>query len=416
MPACDSGSARLSGVWPPNWTNAPGGQPLPIGPGRRLGLDARERTLSGSSGSKYSRELASKSVETVSGFELIITACQPALAQLGGGLDGAVVELDPLPDPHRAAADDQRRRPLDRRQLRLGAAGGVRGVEVRRLGGELGRARVHHRVARHEAQLHARQPDLPRPVTPAIWRQLAVAEPLALGRGEQLGRLGVRRRRRSASPIARTSRSRAIARSNSERNQDVMPVTPRIVSAGMPRRSSARMRQNRESDGARKRFRTSGYAARSAWACASHSSPPPSMLTIGSADGGLHQVVERGAPAGVLGQPARARLLEAAERLVQRRAEGSVDRHDLAGRLHLAAQGSVGRGELVEREARQLDDHVVERRLERGDGRARDDVGDLGEALARRRSAPPRVRSDSPWPWTRAPSERLTRGLTSMTA
>ncbi len=35
------------------------------------------RTLSGSSGSKYSRDEASKSVDTVSGFELIITACQP---------------------------------------------------------------------------------------------------------------------------------------------------------------------------------------------------------------------------------------------------------------------------------------------------------------------------------------------------
>ena len=36
------------------------------------------RTLSGSSGSKYSRDEASKSVDTVSGFELIMTACQPA--------------------------------------------------------------------------------------------------------------------------------------------------------------------------------------------------------------------------------------------------------------------------------------------------------------------------------------------------
>jgi len=36
------------------------------------------RTLSASRGSKYSRVEASKSVETVSGFELIITADQPA--------------------------------------------------------------------------------------------------------------------------------------------------------------------------------------------------------------------------------------------------------------------------------------------------------------------------------------------------
>ena len=37
------------------------------------------RTLSGSSGSKYSRVEASKSVDTVSGFELIMTALQPSL-------------------------------------------------------------------------------------------------------------------------------------------------------------------------------------------------------------------------------------------------------------------------------------------------------------------------------------------------
>jgi hypothetical protein len=56
-----------------------------------------------------------------------------------------------------------------------------------------------------------------------------------------------------------------------------MPVTPRIRSAGMPRRSRARIRHSRESDGARNRFRTIGYAARSAWARASHSRPPPSI-------------------------------------------------------------------------------------------------------------------------------------------
>ena len=70
-PPAASGAARLSGVWPPNATTAGD---------RRAGDSASMtlRTLSGSSGSKYSREEASKSVETVSGFELIITACQPS--------------------------------------------------------------------------------------------------------------------------------------------------------------------------------------------------------------------------------------------------------------------------------------------------------------------------------------------------
>ena len=89
------------------------------------------------------------------------------------------------------------------------------------------------------------------------------------------------------------------------------------------------------------------------------------------------QVVERRAPGRILGQEAGARLLQAAQRLVERRAEGPVDGHDLAGRLHLRAELAVGGRELVEREARQLDDDIVERRLEGGHGRAGDGVGDL---------------------------------------
>ena len=64
------------------------------------------RTLSGSSGSKYRRVDASKSVDTVSGFEFTITALQPSRRN-AGRLDRAVVELDPLPDPDRAAADHE---------------------------------------------------------------------------------------------------------------------------------------------------------------------------------------------------------------------------------------------------------------------------------------------------------------------
>src|SRR5439155_27165603 len=87
-------------------------------------------------------------------------------------------------------------------------------------------------------------------------------------------------------------------------------------------------------------------------------------VTVAGVDRG--KVVERRSPGGVLGERAHAGLLEAAERLVERRAERPVDRHYLARRLHLAAERPIGRRELVEREARQLDDDVVERRLERG--------------------------------------------------
>ena len=94
---------------------------------------------------------------------------------------------------------------------------------------------------------------------------------------------------------------------------------------------------------------------------------------------GRGQVVERRRPRRVLRQRTRAGLLQAPQGLVEGRPERPVDRHHLAGGLHLAAQGPVGAGELVEREARQLHDQVVEGRLEGGHGRPRHDVRDLRE-------------------------------------
>ena len=96
------------------------------------------------------------------------------------------------------------------------------------------------------------------------------------------------------------------------------------------------------------------------------------------------EVVERRRPGRILAHRSGARLLEAPERLVERGPEGAVDRHDLAGRLHLRAEAPVGRRELVEREARQLDHDVVQRGLEGSDRRPRDHVGDLGQRPARR--------------------------------
>ncbi len=60
--------------------------------------------------------------------------------------------------------------------------------------------------------------------------------------------------------------------------------------------------------------------------------------------------------------------LERADGLLEGCLEAAVDRHHLAGRLHLRAEAAVAEGELVERPARDLDDAVVERRLEGGAG------------------------------------------------
>ena len=164
-----------------------------------------------------------------------------------------------------------------------------------------------------------------------------------------------------------------------------------MTASGTPRRSRPSSRHSRLSLGSRNRFRTIGAADRWAWRVDSHASPalvdPADRLVVETLlRAGVHggEVVEDGRPGGVLGERPDAGLLEPAQRLVQRRPERPVDGHHLAGRLHLAAERPVRARELVEREARQLHDHVVQGRLERGHGRAGHDVRDLGEAAADR--------------------------------
>ena len=74
--------------------------------------------------------------------------------------------------------------------------------------------------------------------------------------------------------------------------------------------------------------------------------------------------------------------LARAQRLGERLLEGAADRHHLADRLHVRRQPVVDAGELLEREARPLDDDVVDRRLEGGRRAPRDVVRDLVERVA----------------------------------
>ena len=68
--------------------------------------------------------------------------------------------------------------------------------------------------------------------------------------------------------------------------------------------------------------------------------------------------------------------------LQERLAERPADAHRLADGLHLRPERRVGAGELLEREARELDDDVVERRLEARGRRLREVVRDLVERVA----------------------------------
>jgi hypothetical protein len=66
--------------------------------------------------------------------------------------------------------------------------------------------------------------------------------------------------------------------------------------------------------------------------------------------------------------------LQAAQGLLQRFLEIAADGHDLAHGLHLRGQARIGGVELLEGEARDLGDHVVDARLE---GRRRGSAGDV---------------------------------------
>ena len=86
--------------------------------------------------------------------------------------------------------------------------------------------------------------------------------------------------------------------------------------------------------------------------------------------------------------------LESAQGLLQRLLERAAHRHDFADGLHLRRQAVVGAGKFLEREARDLGDDVVDRRLERCRRRAARDVvaqfvervadGELGRDLGDR--------------------------------
>ena len=81
----------------------------------------------------------------------------------------------------------------------------------------------------------------------------------------------------------------------------------------------------------------------------------------------------------------RARVqLAGAARLQERLAERAADAHRLSDRLHLRAECRVRAGELLEGKPRELDDHVVEGRLEACGCRAGQIVRDLVERVADR--------------------------------
>src|SRR5207249_11652198 len=104
---------------------------------------------------------------------LPIYRLEPVLAQRERGVDAAVVELDPLADPVRPRAEDHDLRPAaPRADLVLALVGRV---VVRRLGLELGRARVDRLVDGPHAERAPALADLGLALPPQA-RELRVGE------------------------------------------------------------------------------------------------------------------------------------------------------------------------------------------------------------------------------------------------
>ena len=106
---------------------------------------------------------------------------------------------------------------------------------------------------------------------------------------------------------------------------------------------------------------------------------------------------------------------ERAYRFLDGRLEGAVYCHHLAGGLHLRAEHPVAAGELVERPTRNLDHDVVQRRLEGGRRLTSDGIGYLVECFADRDFSRYPCNRYTPVALEASAEERETRGLTSIT-
>ena len=95
-PACSSGTASLSGVWPPNCT---------MTPSRLLALDDAQHVLERQ---RLEVELVGGVVVGADRLRVAVDhdGLEAVFLQREGGVHAAVVELDALPDAVRAAAED----------------------------------------------------------------------------------------------------------------------------------------------------------------------------------------------------------------------------------------------------------------------------------------------------------------------
>ena len=245
-----------------------------------------------------------------------MTACQPMAAQRVRGLHGAVVELDALADAHRPRADDERRRARHRRGLRRRAGRGVRGVEVRRLGGELGGAGVDHGEARPQAQGLALRRDRRLRPSRSAWRcrghrrRPAWRSRAAPPAGPRPRRVRSRRPLEFRPQVARGAPSRPRTRARCRSPRAAPPPARRDAAAPAAARRASRRAAG---SGAGR----SAEATRVASGLPPRTSGRPRPRWPGRPP--APRYVQGRAPGGILGQEPGTGLLEAAEGLVEGR-------------------------------------------------------------------------------------------------
>ena len=257
------------------------------------------------------------------------------LAQRHGGVDAGVVELDALADAVGAGAEDQDGRLGVQRNLVLLVVGRV---VVRGVGGELGGAGVHGLVDRADAQGLADTADHGLGVV-RQGADLLVGEAVALGALEHLHGQGT-----GLADLA----------------GDLVEQLELVQEPGID---------------------LGGLVELFDGGAAEHGALDLVQALRGGALGLLDELRDFPFRDGAEVQ-LRALLLQGAQRLLQRFGEVAAHGHGLAHGLHGGGQGVVGGRELLEREARNLDHHVVQGGFEGRRGLLRDVVRDLVQGVA----------------------------------
>ena len=245
---------------------------------------------------------------------------EPVFTQRERRMHAAVVELDALPDAVRATAQHDDLLAIGGLCLALVLVGGV---QVRSLGGELGRAGVHPLIDRPHTQAVTQLADLVLGGFQQV-AQPAVGVALFLQRAQRLG-------------------IQVAQRHGVELQLDVDDL--------LHLREEPRVDLRERMDFLDGEALGEGIAH-----------VPDTLGT------GLAQLLLDDLAVGCHLVEAVDADLQATHGLLQRLLEGATDGHDLAHRLHLGREAVVGLRELLEGKARNLDDHVVDGGLERRRG------------------------------------------------